>query len=96
MCILKRCFLKPMFGNSAQHHSVVLREVDINTGGKMIDFDGEPIRSRQFKQRYRVFATPTLLILDPSGEPLSESIVGYDSKDQYQSRLERVLEGFHI
>ena len=93
---LKREVLQPMFGRTMQSAPALYNEVDINTGGKMIDFNGESIRSRQFKQRYHVFATPTLLILDSSGEPLTDPIVGYDSKDQYRSRLARVLEGFHI
>ena len=93
---LKQEVLIPMFGHTVKTAPALLKEVDINSGGKMIDFDGEPIRSRQFKQRYHVFATPTLLILDSSGEPLTDPIVGYDSKDRYQSRLERLLEGFHI
>jgi thioredoxin-related protein len=93
---LKQEVLRPLFEGQASQPPVLVREVDINTGGKMIDFDGEPIRCRQFKQRYHVFATPTLLILDTNGEPLTEPIVGYDSKEQYQSRLEQVLAGFRI
>lgn len=91
---LKDEVLKPMFGK--QEQLALVREVDINSGGKMTDFDGELIRSRQFKQRYHVFATPTLLILDSAGRPLRDPIVGYDSKDQYQSRLKKVLAGFQI
>jgi thioredoxin-related protein len=93
---LKREVLQPMLQHRSDRHPAWLQEVDINTGGKMIDFDGEPIRSRHFKQRYQVFATPTLLILDSRGEPLTEPIVGYDSQKQYQSRLEELLDEFQI
>ena len=66
----------------------LIREFDINKGGKITDFNGEPIRSRQFKRRYHIFATPTLLILDADGHPLSDPIVGYNSAPEY-------LELFH-
>ena len=93
---LKREVLNPMFQQDLQDRLAVVREVDINTGGKMTDFDGERIRSRQFKDRYKVFATPTLLILNSDGEPLAGPIVGYNSKEQYQALLEYHLEEFRI
>lgn len=91
---LKREVLKPMFQQDTQNQLAVVREVDINTGGKMTDFNGERIRSRQFKDRYEIFATPTLLILNSDGQPLASPIVGYNSKEQYQTLLESHLEEF--
>ena len=93
---LKREVFQPLLAQETDQPPAVIREVDINAGGKMIDFDGEPIRSRRFTQRYQIFATPTLLILDSRGEPLTDPIIGYDSKEQYQSRIEKLLAGFPI
>jgi thioredoxin-related protein len=93
---LKAEVLQPMFKSDHENHLAVVREVDINTGGKMTDFNGEPIRSRQFKQRYHVFATPTLLILDSDGTPLRDPIVGYNSQEQYQTLLKSALKGSRI
>jgi len=92
---LKRELLQPLSAEEKGPNRVLVQEVDIHRDGKMIDFDGEPIPTRRFKQRYRVFAVPTLLILDSRGEPLSEPFVGYASKERYRSRLERLLEGIH-
>jgi thioredoxin-related protein len=89
---LKQEVLTPMFREGSQQPLAVVRELDINTAGKMVDFDGLRIRSRHFKQRYQVFATPTLLILDADGLPLSDPIVGYDSKQAYKARLDRLLQ----
>ena len=80
-----------MFQKDLQNQLAVVREVDINTGGKMTDFDGERTRSRQFKDRYQIFATPTLLILDTDGNLMASPIVGYNSKEQYQALLESHL-----
>jgi thioredoxin-related protein len=93
---LKAEVLLPLFGIDDENRLAVVREVDINAGGKMTDFNGERIRSRQFKQRYKVFATPTLLILDKDGNSLSQPIVGYDSKEQYLTRLGSLLEHSHM
>ena len=81
-----------MFQEDPQNQLAVVREIDINTGGKMTDFNGERIRSRQFKDRYQIFATPTLLILDMHGKQLANPIVGYDSKEQYQALLKSRLD----
>ncbi len=93
---LKQEVLKPMFQKDLQNQLAVVREVDINTGGKMTDFDGERIRSRQFKDRYQIFATPTLLILDTDGNLLASPIVGYNSKEQYQALLESHLDEYRM
>ncbi|MEJ2590631.1 MAG: hypothetical protein P8178_04365 [Candidatus Thiodiazotropha sp.] len=80
-----------MSGRTAQPREPLIREFDINAGGKLTDFDGERIRSRQFKRRYGIFATPTLLILDPDGKLLSDPIVGYNSAGEYRQLLEQSL-----
>lgn len=75
--------------NSQQRCSLtshaVAREFPNDTGGKITDFDGERVRSRMFLSRYEVFATPTVLFLDPSGDQLADPIVGYNEEDLYRS-----------
>lgn len=41
-----------------------IRELDIDCGGKIRDFDGEKIRTRIFVKRYGIYATPTLMLVD--------------------------------
>jgi thioredoxin-related protein len=65
----------------------LVKEFDIYTRGKITDFNGEPIRSRRFKERYHIYAVPTLIILAPDGTPLSDPIVGYNSRDEYRELL---------
>lgn len=69
----------------------LIREFDINSSGKIIDFNGNPIRSRQFKRRYNIYAIPTLMILDPDGKPLTNPIVGYNSQQEYLELLRTSL-----
>jgi thioredoxin-related protein len=88
---LKREIIDPLEKQQAGEAPLLIREFDINAGGKLKDFNGEPIRSRQFKRRYHIFATPTLLIVDPDGNPLSDPIVGYNSAEEYQELLHASL-----
>lgn len=88
---LKREIIDPLEKQQAGEASLVIREFDINAGGKLTDFNGESIRSRQFKRRYHIFATPTLLIVDPDGNPLSDPIVGYNSAPEYRELLHASL-----
>ncbi len=88
---LKREVIEPLSHESQGGQHLLIREFDINEGGKMTDFNGESIRSRQFKRRYGIFATPTLLILDAEGNPLSDPLVGYNSAQEYRELLNASL-----
>jgi thioredoxin-related protein len=88
---LKQEIIAPLSDDPKEGHKLLIREFDINRGGKMIDFDGESIRSRQFKQRYGIFATPTLLILDAEGHLLTDPLVGYNSAKAYRELLQASL-----
>jgi len=63
--------------------ATVLHEISRDEGGKVIDFDGERIRTRLFLARYEIFATPTLLLLSPEGELLAPPIVGFNGPQAY-------------
>jgi thioredoxin-related protein len=88
---LKDEVLNPLFPPDKDSYSTSIKEVNIEQGGKMTDFDGDTIRSRLFKNRYDVFSTPTLLILDFKGVPLAPPIVGYSSKESYTETLNAAL-----
>lgn len=88
---LKEEVLDPMTQQGTGDSQLLIREFNISSGGKMTDFNGDRIRSRQFKQRYGIYATPTLLILDPEGQPLSEPLVGYNSPEEYRELLRNSL-----
>jgi thioredoxin-related protein len=71
----------------------VCAELYRDSAGKIVDFDGERIRSRVFLSRYDVFATPTLLFLDPAGLPLAAPIVGFNDAETYRELVsERLTE----
>ena len=86
---LKIQVIVPMLTEEEQVDPLIIREYSTNTGGKIGDFDGDRIRARVFVRRYDVFATPTVVLLDPKGRPLASPIIGFDSADAYKDRLQQ-------
>ena len=93
--LLKREVLNPMLRNGELKGRAMVREMDLNTGGKIVDFDGEKVRAGIFLSRHKVFATPTLLFLSPDGSPLHDPLVGYNGTELYPPLLERALHESH-
>ena len=89
---LKRELLKPLLQTGQLSGSVRLREFNIDHGGKIVDFDGERIRSRIFVDRYKIFATPTVLLLDQQGNALAPPIVGFNNAENYRVLLTQAIE----
>jgi thioredoxin-related protein len=87
---LKHEVIEPLTHNHNQKLPLI-REFDIYSKGKIIDFNGDPIRSRQFKRRYNIYAVPTLILLGPDGTPLTDPIVGYNSQKEYLELLQTSL-----
>lgn len=89
---MKREFLSDPTIQSFLGQRALVRVYHESTGGKIIDFDGERLRARIFLSRYGVFATPTLLFLDPAGRPLTDPLVGYNDPFNYRDLLTRRLD----
>jgi len=89
---LKSEVLSPMLQDGSLTHRAVFGEVSRYSGGKIVDFDGERMRTRIFVDRYRVFAYPTLLFLDARGQPLHQPLVGYNGRAGYRPLLLEALE----
>lgn len=87
-------YLRPMAREAvAKPGSVpVVREVDITSTEKLIDFDGSAVESRQFSRRYQVKATPTVLMLDERGQPLAQPLVGSGMAGFYGAYLDNALD----
>ena len=90
--LLKQQVVLPMLKRGDFKGRALVREFDLDVGGKITDFDGEPVRRRIFVNRYGVFATPTVVFLDDRGEGLSEPLVGFNQADSYESQLHETLD----
>ena len=88
---LREEVLKPLNKNGALKGRVLIREFNIEDGGKITDFDGEKIRVRIFVSRYKIYATPTVVLVDHHGKPLTEPIVGFNEADSYTHFLDEAI-----
>ena len=89
---LKAEVLEPGYKSGTWEGRVHIREIDIDSGGKVTDFDGEPVRSRVFVGRYDIYATPTVVMVDYEGTPISEPIVGFSDAKSYLQQLDSVID----
>jgi thioredoxin-related protein len=89
---LKAEVLEPGYKTGAWNGRVHIREIDIDSGGKVTDFDGEPVRSRIFVSRYDIYATPTVVMVDYEGTPISEPIVGFSDAKSYLQQLDSAID----
>jgi thioredoxin-related protein len=89
---LEQEVLGPMRRVGALRNKVIMGRMDLRTGGKIVDFDGEKMRARIFLSRYEVFATPTVLFLDPRGRPLREPLVGFNGAAPYRVLLDEAID----
>jgi thioredoxin-related protein len=71
---------------------VIVREVDVASGQRLVDFDGRATTHREFARRYQVRRVPTVVVMDGRGEPLAEPIVGLMGPDFYRLYLEQAIE----
>lgn len=89
---LEQEVLRPMRQRGELEAHAIVREMRLNTSGKLVDFDGERVRARVFLNRYQVFAVPTVLFLDQRGKPLHEPLVGFNGQELYRPLLEEALQ----
>ena len=85
-----RDFLLPMQSNPEYTNKVILRQIEISSKDKLIDFNGEITSQREFSSRHKVWAVPTVILFDSKGRVLT-SIVGLLTVDYYLSYLDNAI-----
>lgn len=84
--------LVPMSAEPPWRDDALFRQVEVNRGDAMIDFDGRPATHRALAARYRATLVPTVIVVDGAGAPLAEPVVGLLTADFYGAYLERALQ----
>ena len=90
--LLKREVLQPRALHARYQNEIVLREVLIDQGLMLTNFQGRRQDAAEFSQAYGVRFTPTLLFLDPEGNELSERIVGVNTLELFNFYFESAIE----
>jgi len=90
--LLKREVLNPMALSGDYRDKVVMREILIDLGESLINFEGKSEDAAEFAHRYDVYLTPTLLFLDPHGNELSKRIVDVNTVELFYFYLTSAID----
>jgi len=90
--LLREQVLHPMIEAGILEGKSILREVSLDDGFVLIDFEGRKVSGREFAQRYGAFVTPTLLFLDSDGQEVSDPLVGISNIEYYGVYLDRAID----
>lgn len=88
---VRESYLAPLLREPPPGHPVLIREVDITSKAPMTGFQGEALTQAQFAARYKVRATPVVLMLDAQGAPLADPLVGGDTAGFYGAYFDNAL-----
>lgn len=78
----------PMFRNAGWNARMEFRQVTIDDGKSLVDFDGKTIGSNDFAKLRKGTFTPTVMLVDGMGQLLGDPIIGIASFDFYGAYVE--------
>jgi len=84
-------FLLPMQRDPEYAEKVILRQIDINSGDKLIDFGGKATTNKKFSGRHKVWGVPHVMLFDSNGQVLT-SIEGLLTVDFYYHFLVEAID----
>ncbi|MDP2794106.1 MAG: thioredoxin family protein [Sulfurisoma sp.] len=88
----RRQFLDPLVADPATAGRMLIRQIDIDRRTAIADFSGNATSHQEFARGRNIRLTPTIEVLGPDGEPLTEAIVGVRLPDFYGTYIERAID----
>jgi len=83
--------LVPMSGDAPWRDDAMFRQVEVDKALPVIDFDGNATTHRVIGARYGASLTPTIVVVDATGAPLADPVVGLMTADFYGAYLDDAL-----
>lgn len=80
---IKREVIRPIIRSGSYDNRLMIRELMLDGGSDIVDFEGNQQESQAFAFGYRVGLTPTLLFLSPNGQELAPKMVGIQTPEMY-------------
>jgi thioredoxin-related protein len=90
--VVEEDFLKPMIISGDYVDKALIRKLDLDTQGDVIDFAGNKIGSGELAKRYAIDVTPTVVFLDSNGRQLARRMVGLSTPDYYGYYLDEAID----
>ncbi|MDF1530055.1 MAG: thioredoxin fold domain-containing protein [Sedimenticola sp.] len=89
---IKQEVIGPMIRGGSYAKRLIIRELLLDTGSDVIDFNGSRRTNHDFSYDYHVTLTPTLLFLDGKGNELTEKMVGIQTPDMFYYYVEQSIQ----
>ncbi len=89
---LEEEILKPMIRSGDYKNKILIRKLDIDQYRSIVDFNGHKITPSRLASRYKVWVTPTVVLLDSQGREIAARQVGINSIDYYGAYLDDEIE----
>ncbi|MEO8487866.1 MAG: thioredoxin fold domain-containing protein [Betaproteobacteria bacterium] len=89
--IALRQHLVPMSGEAPWRDDALFRQVEVARSTPVVDFEGRATTHRALAARYGVSLTPTIVVVDATGAPLADPVVGLLTADFYGAYLDAAL-----
>ena len=83
--------LVPMSRDAPWRDDALFRQVEVDKALPVVDFDGGATTHRALAARYGASLTPTIVVVDATGAPIAEAVVGLLTADFYGAYLEDAL-----
>ena len=90
--IVKDEFLRPMLISGEYTDKAMIRVIEIDTDGDLMDLNGQPISAEDFADRHNISLTPTLAFFDAQGNELAPRMVGVTTVDFYGGYLDQAID----
>lgn len=89
--VVRENYLLPLSRDAASADRPVIREVDIGSNAPLKGFDGEALTQKRFAANYHVKIAPTVILMDQTGAPLTDRLVGGDTAGFYSAYLDNAI-----
>jgi thioredoxin-related protein len=84
-------YLQPILASRDYTGKIILREVQLEGGLMLLDFDGKRVSHADFARRRGISLTPQIRFLDGAGREVSPGIVGYTTPELFGGYLEDAI-----
>ena len=81
----------PMYRNAGWRAALEFRQITVDDGKSLIDFDGKTIENIVFAQKRKGTFAPTVMVIDGEGQLLGDPIVGIANFDFYGAYVDGLV-----
>ena len=85
-------YLVPMQANPSTAGTVLIRQLDMTSPGRLVDFSGRVTTAQAFARMHKVDFAPTVMLFTPAGKPAGRPLVGLGPEDYYGGYLDQAVE----